>query len=959
MVSISKVLQVLTRRFEVAQPQFTPSDARKVLFFLSGLPISELKRGDALHIASIIAHCPHILTVLEHEKRLPEKLMLCFFLSGCSDDADMLEATRRSIYVLSSVPSLHINLMMTMSRRVAVYKRSGHSPVKCLSERDDDVANGLLRRVTDYMTPPPDGYLSDGGMHHAFLKQKELHKRRKNLFEKPELLYFTSTLRYVASQRQHRHHDSLIAAAAGGAATPPSSEHHFLPDDVVDCFTRFILSLHVFGNAEAPMRRDDWLIIANIVACPDERLRKMGIRLWTMKAAHYDPVEMNADDTTQLFARTLSGFLLNVRGAMRGDVMKMWVGVVTHPRILPMVDEKVLQMVLFEFTQHVQRDDNDNATVEQIHSASMSILSAWEGSSSLVPYLDARILLTQTTPLLSTAEELNKTLVVLKDVLASDEELKDPLLRNIAEFIRHFPRKFEVDRQTYLEVLQLFLKKVSCVLQLPTYVERRSVHLPSFLTTVAFALREVQADTASLPSKDELYINLKQLCLALMDSSSPANVNVTSLHLQIMDLLDFASETQYTTSIRERVLTVFRGAPAGKDEVTLFTAHSCYELLICSLHFHILDEEVLTTALTALRYCTDVKTVLERLSWPQRRQLLERGASLYREISPMMASSRGARRLAKHLLTVASSLASDKHASQVSEDKRQTGIHRPLSNVDCLQYCAQAMWLLVVRVSRCPIPHVPVDRYLAVMLRFCKKHWMHRKLLLGPSLEDRVGNDTAECAPSQKTEEQPPVEVTRSDDEKFNGDLMEGLLLPLQAIVAMYFTNRVAFNANIRRHRAIISTACQIIDQNSAFLCRRTWLGVVRVLSVILSVQPNHCTALLMDVLKRAVEETLRNARDCGNRGNWHIPKKARLEGQEENMGPVLGGRNVADIISCFHLIEDAELKVYAISLALEHIEKLNPNSTVKDVPLIPEEKSRLICFNKVITCVRNGSILY
>ncbi|EAN78324.1 hypothetical protein, conserved [Trypanosoma brucei brucei TREU927] len=956
MVSASKLLQVLVRRFETPQPDFMVGHAHFVLKFLSAICQTNISREDMLNVTNIITNCPHALPIFKGNQRLCERLLLSCFASVSRVDAELQDGVRHVICTLSVNPELNSNIMMTMARKTVAAKRVEGAVAKQVLDRDDAISNELLRRVVAQM-PAHGDLIPDGGVEIALLPQKAMHKRRQERFERPELFFLVSTLRCIATHRQSRLRDSFVEAGCS-AVGMQHRNLQFLPADVVDPVVRCVTSLPAFCNPEAPMRPDDWYLLASLIACPDARLRPLGIRLWAQKVCYYDPLEMNLTEVNSPFPLTIAGFLVSMRGEFKEEAMMLWLGVVTDPAALPLIDERVLQLLLFDIAQYAQVNDMNDVKREQILVAQLAVLKALEDSMSPIYYLDARMTLTRTTKLLNTSSDLIKTLSSLKDVLSTGQILRASFLRSATDFLRYVRQTANVNEQSYIRVLILLMGNVLHAIRVLSVQEYTSVCIVVLATIVGF-LRDVQPK-ASSPQGDEWCELLKALATTIMNEKSLVDPNIVSLQLHMMELLDFASDEHYSTSVRERILASLRTVSTKTQEIAPTSAQHCYELLLRAVHFHVLDEELLSEAVAALRHATDTTVAIECMNWSQRRHLIDRCSTLYREIAPMFPSSRGARRLGKQMLTVATIITTEKHAPRTQLQRRSYDARRPVLDSGSMQFCAQAMWSLALRATLSPIPHLPVDRYLAAMLRFAKKHWRRDEAPSGYSSEKSLTEEAQVTTKTPLAEPRGGRTRVSCGDERFCSDIANLLLPLLNQVLLLWYTNRTAFQANQRRHKAVVSTACDIIERNSAFLSPRVWFDTQRVLSNLPIVLPNQCTPLHLSVLRRSLQETLRNVRACGNQGTWHLPsEKTQLKAQEGSTEAILGGRMIADMFGCANIIEDADLKVYLISLASEQLKMISDLDEMDEKALTPEEKSRLMCLNKIVSSVRHGTVLY
>ncbi|EAN92017.1 hypothetical protein C3747_33g153 [Trypanosoma cruzi] len=938
MVSVPKILQVITRLFESPQPSFRPADAYLVLNFLRGIPLDLRGPTVTMNMFKIVLHCPHASTLLENNTQLATKVILAFFVERLRDDAEVEEAMRRVIRSVSVNQNLSTPLYLTMTRKLSRQRRdSSTSDLPAALVQDDALVEDLLERVVRRIPRP--GQDIREGVPYGFLSQKEMHKRGGREFEKPELIFLISTLRHVTVSRAARCKDGAVETAFNPM---PLAAH------IVEPVVRGVESLPAFRHEDAPPRADDWILISHLMGCLDSRLHEFGKRLWRQKARLYDPTSVKFSEDFNL-PIWLAGFLFSLRGTDKIDAIKLWIDIMTTPQALSEMPHKMMRVLLVDVT-FALRNDSDSNLRERLILGGNRILdaldAAYKSSSSSTVSASSesartRMSFSRFFPPLENPKELEKTFLLLKDVLESDEEVACELIRESADFVRYMRRTERIDKQTLSTVLQLLTKRVLRVLDQPFLNEANTEAIIAAIVAFTALLRDIQPKE-SIGEED---VTLRNLFHAIAvkffyhHSLKPTPLIIAVL-LQYMELLDFTSNTQYTTRVRELILTALRSVPDKVQEINSHTAQHCFDMTLRAVRFHVVDEEVLMGASVALRHATDT-AILREMSWEQRNLMIERGAALYRELSHSFSTLKQARRLGKQVLSVTALAASEKvkpREPQMHSDG--TPRHKDFR---CLRRCAQLMWVVAMRATLLPIPRTPVDRYLVSMLRFAKKHWIAETLTT-----------------SEQTEKAAKDPAVHQVDEKLSHEFLDVLLPLFHPLIVLGLTDKRAFYANFRRNKFIISTACEILQRNSDFLSPCVWYHVQRTLSNLFSILQGQITPLELKVLRLALKQTLRSVQACGNRGTWHLTEQKKSLRQETEDETILTPKWIGDMFSCAEFVDDPDLRLYLISLLTEQLEVVGNEATNEtDTSVSEEEKSRLICLKKTMMTLRRGSVLY
>ncbi|KAG8347714.1 hypothetical protein ERJ75_000038200 [Trypanosoma vivax] len=961
MVSLSKLLQVLSRRLEVIQPHFTVSQAFNTMRCVSGIPLKGRNHSDTLCMLNIFLRCPHATAVFRSNKNICEKVLVSISVDCYFENVELHEPTCKVIRALSVNESLHTNAMVSMARKLAAHNHSPwkvffdvdtYSAAMSAGDNNDILTDNLLRRVVKSL-PSKGEFIRDGKLEFAVLSQKAMHKRREAPFERPELIFLISNLRHITVSRSLRILDGYIEGLRGGGFVQRLLPL-FLPADVVEPLTRCVETLPAFMSEDAPMRADEWFMLAYLVGSCDPRLNSLGVRLWKKKSHLLDP-KMSVSDASEghSFPVVLAGLLVAIHGPLKREAMKLWIDIITDSEEIPLLREKVLQRLLQNLCYCISLTKEDNETRERLLAAGKRILQSLGASAPLIVNVGARLTMTSALPILTTPEELQKTFKALSDLLVSEKDLDRKVLHDAAEFLRHVRDANAVDKKLRLQTLSLLVKRALPVAQSVDQCGNYfSVMLPILVCSVA-TLRSVQASESPVLENNATRETLVQLVDdTLQRQDTQNNMPAIVALLQLMELLDLTTDTRYTTSVREVVCAGFRSVSVNAQEIKPNTAQYCYELLIRTTRFHVLDDELISIAMVALRYAADVAVVLPRMTWAQSASLLERGSLLYRELAHSLNSSRYSRRLLKQVLSTAAAVVMDKPTSSASPRRDLPGT--PVENEDHIskRRCACWAWALASRAVLLPIPNTPIDRYLAIILRFVKKSWVFRDVRASHGAPEPVAAADAEAVQPQA------IQV----NEELCTEMLEGLVPSFNQIVAMAFTKRTAFQANLRRHKAVISTACSVLHQNSSGLSPRVWLEAHRSLSCLPVALAGHCTPMQQAVIKQMLRCTLRAVRACDNHRNRHVSDGQRTAVQEngENGEPVLGPRSIADMFSCAELIEDAELEVYLIELAIKELNGLDTSEfTEEGADLEPREKQLNSLLNTIVSALRRGVVLY
>ncbi|ORC90326.1 uncharacterized protein TM35_000081240 [Trypanosoma theileri] len=936
MVSVSKLVQVLSRLVVNPQPMFTARHAQVLLRSIPCFSLNERTREDTLNMMKLVSRCPHASEIFAQQSQICERILTTFFVERYMDDNEIEEALREVIRVVSVNTNLSIAHLLTMIRRLSyksVQMNGSRKEVTSAMERDEALANNLLLRVINVM-PKNGAQLRENGSNN-FLSQKEMHKRRGTAFEKPELLFLISTLRHITATRIVNLKDSDKSIQE--QQQQQQQVHTLLPSTVVESVLQCIETLPMIRyDNNVPLREDDWVLIVYLIACNEPKLHELGRRLWLQNISQLDLKKMNSY-TRIPFANMLSKFLLGLRGNTKRNALILWIDIVTRPDTLMMMKSKQIHYLVLDITICTQTPMNDeNGVHKSLIEGGLRAVNTLESIAPAVA-VHTRLMFTRVCPLLQTPEELIKTTKQLNEILIAREKPGPNLIREVSDFLRYVRRKDQVDNKTYFAVIISLAEYVLDLLERSPSLDQdyTTALLPAF-TTFASTLRSLEVmesiSTEKEKEKEKEKVDKKEtfnLLRNLLEKISDAflrhhtlqsETSLISILLQIMELLGFASNTQYTTAVRELVISAFRAAPSKKeDDPFINSAQNCYDLLLRSIHFHVVDAEVLSAAFTAVRHCTDA-TALRNMSWEQRALMLDRAAAVYRDISHLLPTVKEARRLAKHMLSVAAVVASEKVPTRTPRphlEKSQEEVERKF-----MRRCAQTMWSLVLRVSLTPIPRTPVDHYLTPLLRFASRHWVAAELISGKKK-------------SKEKEEKVLL------DGELSQEIMDVMLPVLHQVMVTVFTDRATFFANIRRNRLILETACEILHRNRHYIAPSVWLNVQR---TILYMPPPH-SSLHTAVMRLSLKNALLHIKTCGDATTVIDPK------------------GIADMFSFSDLIDDVELRVYLITLAEEQLEKMEEGRLLKDgentTEPTSEEKALLIGFNKILSTLRRGSVLY
>ncbi|EKF32645.1 hypothetical protein MOQ_003500 [Trypanosoma cruzi marinkellei] len=938
MVSVPKILQVITRLFESPQPTFRPSDAYIVLKFLRGIPLDMRGPTDTMNMFRIVLHCPHASTLFENNAQLASKVLLAFLVDRLQDDAEVEEALRCVIRSVSVNQKLSTALYLTMIRKLSRQRRNAStsdSPTALV--QDDAIVDDLLERVVCRI--PRAGQDISEGVAYAFLSQKEMHKRGFREFEKPELIFLISTLRHLTVSRAARCKDGAVETAFNPM---PLAAH------IVEPVIRGVESLLAFRHEDAPPRADDWILITHLIGCLDSRLHEFGKRLWQQKTRLYDPTSVKFSEDFNL-SSWLAGFLFPLQGTAKSDAIKLWIDIVTAPQALSEMPHKMMRLLLVDVTFALRHALDSNLRERLILGGNriLDALDATHKSSSsstvlaLCESVRTRMSFSRFFPPLETPKEIEKTVLQLKDVLAADEEVACEFIRESAEFVRYMQRTERIDKQTLSTFLHLLTKRVLRVLDQPFLDDANTDAIITAIVAFTALLRDIQPKESNVEEDVELRNLFHAIAVNIFHHNSfKPTPFIISVLLQYMELLEFTSNTQYTTRVRELILTALRSVPDKVQEINTRTAQYCFDMTLRAIRFHVVDEEVLRGASVAIRHTTDT-AILREMSWEQRNLMIERGAAVYRELSHSFPTLKQARRLGKQVLNVTALAASEKlKPREPKMHSDGTPRHKEFRN---LRRCAQLMWVVAMRAILLPIPRTPVDRYLVPMLRFSKKHWIAETL---------TTSDQAEKAPKDPTVHQV--------DEKLSHEFLDVLLPLLHPLIILSVTDKRAFYANFRRNKFIISTACEIFQKNSDFLSPCVWYHVQRTLSNLFSILQGQITTLELGVLRLALKQTLRSVQACGNRGTWHLTEQKKALRQETEDDTILTPKWIGDMFSCAEFVDDPDLRLYLISLVTEQLEMVGSKATNEtDASISEGEKSRLICLKRTMMTLRRGSVLY
>ncbi|KEG11742.1 hypothetical protein DQ04_02321060 [Trypanosoma grayi] len=939
MVSVPKLLQVLSRVIQAPHPSFTQSHAHAVLQFISSMPADQRSRTDTLNMMKIVLHCPYASMLFARHSKIGEKTVTAFLVERVHNDMEVEEGLRQVIRAVSVSNELSTSVLLTMVRRISRMQRDKALPSFVAAwERDDALADELLCRVVARM--PATGDMIRGCSSSAMLTQKAMHKRKCMTFEKPELLFFASTVRHVTLAR--------VSRLGKDRNMPAGAAMDILPANVVDSLVRCVESLPVFSCSDAPLQPDEWGLLAHLICCCDARVHRLGKSLWVQKAQQQQPQGIMDVGSGVLLTSILAGFLYTMRGVQKRDAMELWIDIVTDPQSLPMMKEKFLFMLLGDIAACIQ-GGAEGSTRERLCAGGERVLHALDALSSFSG-VKARLSFTRVLPSLETPEEAMKTLTRIMDVLASPNELDYDYIREVSDFLRYARKTSLVNERELTAATTMLAECTLRLLPLPSGTRNHVVTMVSALISFTAALRDIQAKD-SLEEDDCRSRDLfKKIVIEFLHGQpSHAEPDVVSLLLQMMELLDLASDPQYTTAVRELILAALRMVPDMAQDIPPHTAQHCYDVVLRAIRFHVVDEEVLAAASAALRHVTDIAP-LRGMNWEQRTLMVERGAAAYRELSRTFSVSKGARRLARQVLVVAALVASEKvelpRTAEVFAGAQYKGRERAT-----LRRCAHTLWSLALRSTLSPIPRTPVDRYVAPLLRFAKKHWISEKLAAGtlspggatPPISEGVV-DAAAC----------------SVDDELSREILDNMLPLLQQIMVSAFTDKVSFSANLRRNKLIISTACDILERNSAFLTPCVWFHAQRTLSHLPAILPGQCTPLQTRVLQAALTQTLHNVRACGNRGTWHLSGHQAIQQQEVENNIILDAKRIGDMFSCADIIKDVDLRAYLILLATEQLAMVDTEPLQEEnVAVSGDKKAQWICLNRVIATLRRGVVLY
>ncbi|RNF26884.1 uncharacterized protein Tco025E_00847 [Trypanosoma conorhini] len=938
MVSVSKLLQLLTRHFEAPQPNFFQVHARTVIKFTQSVPLGLRSHTDRLNMTRIVLHCPHASTLFANDAQLSTKILLSFFVDRAMDDAELDEAQRRVIRLVSVNQDLPTPLILTMARKLLRQRRDPAQVDSAVAlEQEDALVEELLRRVVRRMPRVEQGIRE--GAANAVLSQKEMHKRRGKNFEKPELLFLISTLRHVTVSRAARWKDNGTEAAP---TLTPLSTH------IVERVVQGVQSLPAFRQDDAPPRADDWALMGYLIGCCDTRLHGFGVQLWRQKASRYEPMGLTFHNQFS-FPIALAGLLCALQAPAKREAVELWIGMLTTPEALSTMPHKMLRLLLVDVALTLRGDCGAHLR-EQLISGGNRILAALDAAYASTAVVAAsrngartRMSFTRFFPPLETPKELAATLLLLREVLTVDDALDSEFIRESADFVRFLQRNDCVDQHMLATVSQLLAERILRMLDRPLSDEECAAALIPAIVAFTALLREIQARESKRAEDAALKNLFHAIAMKLLHHDSlAATPFLIAVLLQMLELFDFTSNPQYTTKVRELILTALRSVPSKVQEINSHTAQHCLDLTLRAVRFHVVDREVLTAASVALRHATDA-AILREMNWEQRSLTIERGAVVYREMSHFFATLKQARRLGKQVITVTTSFAAEKVAPR--EPQMQFSGTCGHNTWKYLRRSAQAMWLVAVRATLSPIPRTPTDRYLVPMLRFAKKNWIAEKLAMN--------GQTGKAAKDG---------VVRDVDERLSQEFLDVLLPLFHSLVVSAFTNKRVFYANLRRNKLLISTACGFLHRNRQFLSPGVWFHAQRTLSNLSSALPGQLTSLELGTLQLALKHTLRNARACGNRGTWHLTERQKALQQDTEDGAILTPKCVGDIFSCADLIDDPDLRVYLITLITEILGTAGGGDAAKpksDTAASVEETARSVCLKKVILALRRGSVLY
>lgn len=935
MVSAAKLLQVMSRLVHVPQPTFTPAHTHAVIKFIINVPLNQRSFADSLNMMKIAAHSPHASTIFAQDSRLSEKVLVAFFVESKIYDLEQCEALNQVIRTVSVNQHLSTAFLLTMAKRLSDIGRElplSSTAVSAVVGRNYALVEELLRRVVSRMLAAGEKIAACGG--DVVLTQKEMHKRKGNIFEMPELFFLLSTLRHVTTFR------AIISKANSAEQIYAAAR---LPADIVEPVLHCVQRLPLFCDDETPPRDGEWIFIAQLVGCCDARLHGLGKQLWERKAARHG--FSDTDLYGELFLPSwLAVCVCALRGAVKRDVMELWIDILSNPQVLSKMENKVLCMLLLDMVFSLQGCSKEKLR-EQLLVGGRRILDTLDASHASSPSslhaVRSRLSVTRSFPPLETPEEFLKTLLMVEPVLAINNEVVGcDFIRDVAEFLRHLQKTNNSNMKPMRSVLRLLAQRILRMLQLPLLDSKHTAALVPALATFNSELRELQEKEGLLNGEDnELRSLFNKIAIRfIQEHTMQSDVFLIAVFLQMMELLEFTSDTRYTTAVRELILAALRSLPERTREINSHTAQHCIDITLRAVRFHVLDEEILKAARMALRHAAD-STVIGEMCWNQRAITVDRGILIYRALTHYFSTSKEARRLAKVVLNMAAVIASEKFLPcmpQSQDGKLQKGSQR----WKFLRRCAQYMWTLALRASLSPIPRTPIDRYLTPMLQFASKHWVAEELAV-----NKV------------------VAGEQHIDEDLSLELFDSMLGMLYKLLLSAFTERTLFNANLRRNKLIISTACDILQKNSAFLSPRVWFSTQRILSNLPPPLITQFTPLQQGVLRTAIKHTLRNVKACGNRGTWHLSEKQKTRiSAKDNL--ILGSIFIGDMFACADLIDDQELRLYLISLMSEHLEKIDTDKAATGTAMSEqsppdEEKARLMCLKKTLATFRRGSVLY
>lgn len=944
MVSVSKLLEVMARLVHDPQPAFTRAHAYVLLRSLINMPADQRSRVDSLNMMQIALHCPYASSLFLQHTRLCEKLLVNFFVERPMRDAEHDEALRQVIRSVSVNQDLSTSLLLTMTKKLLNLTRelSSRLTLSGVIEQNDALVEELLGRVVSRM-PRTGEEIRESEVSFA-MTPKAMQKRKGSGFEMPELFFLASVMRLVTTSR---------AARLKGDVTGENLKALELPAHIVDPVVRCVETLPVFQHDKAPPREDDWTLVAYLVGCCDTRLHGLGKRLWERKTRYHDVMSVHFDDSFFLPA-WMAGFVTALRGTFKRSALELWMDILTSPQILQKMNEKILRTLFLDTVLSLLGVSEDKLR-ERLLAGGCRILDALDVLSTLSTpspiSVHTRLSFTRSFPPLETAEELTKTLLQVKTLLTVNDEINCEFIREVSDFLRHVQRKFKNEEKTWILVLNLLAPHIVKILARPSLDQEHIAAVAPALVTFIAALRVLQ-EKETLGEEE---VGLKALLVTIATKfvhhrTLQFDPFLAALLLQMMELLEFASNAQYTTTVREVVLAALRSLP-NKAEITSHTAQHCLDVTFRAVRFHVVDEEVLAAVSMALRHAADA-AVLRNINWDQRILTVERSSIVYRELSQFFSTFKEARRLAKRILHIVALIVSEKVAPRPPQSRYE--IQRKSQEWKFRRRCAQQVWMVALRASLSPVPRTPIDRYLTPMLRFASKHWIAEELAI---------NEEGGRGGEKKGEGEGAV---RHVDEELSRGFFDTMLMMLHPLIISSFTDRSAFYANLRRNKLIISTACEMLQKNGDFLSPNVWFSAQRTLSCLSGALPGESTPLQLSVLRAALTHTLRNAQACGNRGTWHLSeqqKTARQAGGDEDV--ILTPRLISDMFASADIIDDPELRLYLISLVSEQLEMLETDSAtvVADVdetaPFSTDEKARLICLKRTLTTLRRGSVLY